>query len=90
MTDWSQEAIEQRVQDKVDNRLQSSQGRSHEPARTREPAAVVVTDIYMSFGSMVTFMVKWALASIPALVILFVFGLSFWLLVQFFLRLIGK
>jgi hypothetical protein len=36
------------------------------------PTAVVVTDIHMSFGSMVAFMVKWAIASIPALLILFV------------------
>jgi hypothetical protein len=32
---------------------------------------VVVTDIKMPFGSMVVFMVKWAIASIPALIILF-------------------
>jgi len=31
---------------------------------------VVVTDIRMPFGSMVVFMVKWAIAAIPALVIL--------------------
>jgi hypothetical protein len=31
---------------------------------------VVVTDVRMSFRSMVAFMVKWALASIPAAVIL--------------------
>jgi hypothetical protein len=31
---------------------------------------VRVTDISMSFGSMVSFMVKWAIASIPALIIL--------------------
>lgn len=31
---------------------------------------VIVTDINMSFGSMVVFMIKWALASIPALIIL--------------------
>jgi hypothetical protein len=33
---------------------------------------VIVTDIHMPFGSMVGFMVKWAIASIPALLILFV------------------
>ena len=32
---------------------------------------VVVTDIKMPFISMVEFMVKWAIASIPALIILF-------------------
>lgn len=40
---------------------------------------VIIKDIHMSFGSMITFMVKWALASIPALIIVvliitFVFG----------------
>lgn len=31
---------------------------------------VVIVDINMSFGAMVTFMVKWVLASIPAIIIL--------------------
>ena len=35
---------------------------------------VVVTDIHMPFWSMVTFMVKWAIAAIPAIIILFVLG----------------
>ena len=35
-----------------------------------EPQKVVVTDIKMSFGAMVVFMVKWVLASIPAFLIL--------------------
>ena len=39
---------------------------------------VTVTDIRMPFGSMVVFMVKWAVASIPALVILVVLGAVFW------------
>ena len=38
---------------------------------------VVVTDIGMRFNSMVLFMVKWAVASIPALVILFVLAAVF-------------
>jgi hypothetical protein len=42
---------------------------------------VVVTDIRMPFVSMVVFMVKWALAAIPALAILFIFGALFWSLV---------
>ena len=33
---------------------------------------ITVTDIKMSFWSMVVFMVKWTLASIPAVVILIV------------------
>jgi hypothetical protein len=35
---------------------------------------VVVTDIRMSFSSMVVFMVKWAVATIPAIIILTVVG----------------
>ena len=31
-----------------------------------------VTDFDMKFGSMVLFMIKWALASIPAFIILFI------------------
>jgi hypothetical protein len=40
--------------------------------------AVVVTDIHMPFSSMVLFMVKWAIASIPALIILAMIGALFW------------
>jgi hypothetical protein len=36
---------------------------------------VVVTDIHMPFGSMVRFMLKWAIASIPAFIILFLLGM---------------
>ena len=35
---------------------------------------VVITDIKMQFGSMVAFMVKWVIASIPAMIILFLVG----------------
>lgn len=35
---------------------------------------VIVVDVKMRFGSMVVFMVKWAVASIPALLILAVIG----------------
>jgi hypothetical protein len=37
-------------------------------------AEVTVTDIKMPFASMVVFMVKWAIASIPALLILALLG----------------
>lgn len=45
-------------------------------AHSKYPGAqpVVVVDIKMSFWSMVVFMVKWALASIPALIILLMIG----------------
>ena len=41
-------------------------------AQKKYPGAqpVVVIDVQMSFGSMIWFMVKWALASIPAMIIL--------------------
>lgn len=38
------------------------------------PQEVVVVDLNMSFMSMVIFMIKWALASIPALVALILIG----------------
>jgi hypothetical protein len=41
------------------------------------PQQVIVTDIHMPFGSMVGFMVKWAIASIPAIIILFLLGFVF-------------
>jgi len=37
---------------------------------------VVVVDIKMPFMSMVVFMVKWAIASIPAIIILLVLGMT--------------
>ncbi|MCJ1887422.1 hypothetical protein LNN38_21355 [Pseudomonas sp. LA21] len=39
---------------------------------------VVVLDVNMSFGSMITFMIKWGLASIPALLILSVIFFFLW------------
>ena len=39
-----------------------------------EKTAVVVTDIRMPFGSMVVFMIKWAIAAIPAFIILAILG----------------
>jgi hypothetical protein len=38
------------------------------------PIRVVVSDVKMPFLSMVIFMVKWAIASVPALVILIMIG----------------
>lgn len=42
------------------------------PAAAPLRQAVVITDIDMPFGSMVRFIVKWVIASIPALIILWV------------------
>jgi hypothetical protein len=41
------------------------------PAVSSGPARVIVVDFDMTFGSMVLFMVKWTLAAIPAMIILF-------------------
>ena len=49
-----------------------------------EPNYVIVTDFKMEFFSMVTFMVKWAIASIPALMILGFIFLFILLLMQSF------
>ena len=38
------------------------------------PTRVVVTDIDMKFGTMIVFMVKWAIAAIPATLILSIIG----------------
>ena len=45
---------------------------------TEKKQEVTVTDIRMPFGSMVLFMIKWAVASIPALVIIVLLGTVFW------------
>ncbi len=53
MTDWTQEAIEQRLQARIANPSppRDDAVEMHEP----HPRAVVVTDIHMSFVSMVGF-----------------------------------
>jgi hypothetical protein len=51
---------------------------AHQPTVWQGAAAaqrVVVTDIRMDFWSMVVFMVKWAVASIPAVLILLLVGM---------------
>lgn len=45
---------------------------------------VIISDIRMPFFSMVVFMVKWALASIPALFILFTLGALLSLAMSYF------
>ncbi|AEG00478.1 hypothetical protein [Methylomonas methanica] len=45
---------------------------------------VVVTDIQMPFMSMVTFMVKWVIAAIPAMIILTLLGGMFTALISGF------
>ena len=44
-------------------------------SNSREYQKVIVMDIKMPFNSMVGFMIKWAIASIPAFIILAIIGL---------------
>lgn len=56
-------------------------GGARESKRPTAAQQVTVTDIDMPFGSMVSFMVRWSLASIPAFIILFaIFFLFFFVL----------
>lgn len=47
----------------------------HDRPLPAQPMVVIqpvsVTDIRMSFGSMVVFMIKWAFAAIPAMIVVF-------------------
>jgi hypothetical protein len=51
---------------------------------------VVVTDVHMPFSSMVIFMVKWAIAAIPAFLILVVIGAITWGVVIGFVSPLGS
>ena len=52
---------------------------------TQADTEVVVTNIKMPFGSMIVFMVKLAIATIPAMIILSAVGTITFALVNFFL-----
>ncbi len=43
-----------------------------------ERQKVIITDIHMPFMSMVAFMVKWAIAAIPAFIILWALSAVLW------------
>jgi ABC-type multidrug transport system permease subunit len=61
----------------------------HPESSTEAVNRVIVTDIRMGFGSMVVFMVKWVIASIPAAIILAVVAGVFWAIVGSFLGGVG-
>ena len=42
------------------------------------PSHVIVTDVHMPFGSMVALMMKWAIASVPAVIMLAIIGFLAW------------
>jgi hypothetical protein len=43
--------------------------------KLKRTQSVIITDFDMPFSSMVSFMIKWALASIPSIVLLFIIGI---------------
>lgn len=45
-----------------------------------EKVGVTVADVNMSFGSMISFMVKWSIAAIPAAITLLVLGALVWII----------
>jgi hypothetical protein len=58
----------------VENGLHISADQRSASSGPRIAPGVVIIDVQMRFGSMILFMVKWAIASIPALLILLVGG----------------
>lgn len=59
---------------RVDHRHPAHDRCQKEIVMATDYGKVVVTDIKIPFGSMVILMVKWAVATIPALIILTVIG----------------
>ncbi len=55
-------------------RFMKTESKATDSGRTMPIQTVVVSDIQMKFGSMVVFMIKWVLASIPAFLILAFMG----------------
>lgn len=68
----TQKLVEERKQWQAINAARAKRPAALKDAEERYPGAqpVVVVDVNMSLTSMVLFMVKWAIAAIPALIIL--------------------
>lgn len=77
-------AFEQTYNDRLDR--QEAQQVESAALKSQVAHKVVVTDLDMPFRSMVNFMVKWALAAIPATLIL---GIFFALAAGFVMSLMG-
>jgi len=58
-------------QEKPTHTIEVTKSSDHTPHKTQ---SVKIIDFDMPFGSMVTFMIKWVLASIPAFIILSIVG----------------
>ena len=58
------------LNDNINTNQSNNENKGTQTVKIEGPVNIV--DIYMPFGSMVVFMVKWAIASIPAILILMV------------------
>lgn len=64
------------------NAVVQSHLRNEETGERLSAQVVIVADIDMPFWSMVHFMVKWAFAAIPAVVVLGCVGMFAWMIVK--------
>jgi hypothetical protein len=64
-----------RVAGEVGSRFPGMGQKENNQLENHDKIRVTVVDVKMPFGSMVLFMVKWAVASIPALTILLLLGI---------------
>jgi hypothetical protein len=72
LQEYDEEKFQKDLESKVKPKAEKSKPQ-REPVISQkyfEVKEVIITDIQMPFNSMVTFMVKWAIASIPAFIIL--------------------
>jgi hypothetical protein len=72
LQEYDDEKFQKDLESKVKPKAEKSKPQ-REPVISQkivEVKKVIITDIQMPFNSMVTFMVKWAIASIPAFIIL--------------------
>ena len=59
------------MEEKPPHTIEVTKSSDHKPHKTQP---VIIVDFDMPFGSMVSFMIKWVLASIPAFIILSIVG----------------
>ena len=76
MSKWDEKNTNHEIIDKtggtINKHTQTHQSNNEGTQTVKIAGPVNIVDIYMPFGSMVFFMVKWAIASIPAILILMV------------------
>ena len=65
------------IKDDLDNQKHTIEVSKTKKRQTNKTQTVKIIDFDMPFGSMVKLMIKWALASVPAIFIFFFVGLLF-------------